>query len=131
MVWNVFGWVGLQLSVNLLHHDDDLSYCSKSFCYCEVGDGEDICTCHHHDEMVTSDHHPESDSKEMNHFCSYNAPHNVPVAASFSMITHDFHAFFNPAENSERIYKNIDFPSPELPSETPGHKESLFRPPIG
>lgn len=79
MAWNTFGWVGLGLYTMHLHHIEDTGeYCSLDFCYCEVDDAGDICTCHHpeiHAYMAGADATEGNSSPHS--FCFYSPSHHT------------------------------------------------------
>ncbi len=73
LLWNIVGWLGFGLVLNHAHPHEQGAHCEVNFCYCEVEEGETICTCHHNG-MNESDHH-SSDADQEKSFCYYSKPH--------------------------------------------------------
>ena len=130
MLWNVFGWAGLQLTVNMVHHDDELHYCTKSFCYCEVGEGEQICTCHHHDENEDGTQHHSNQNNTEHRFCFYQATHTIPLGTSLELITYQFQAFVAESSLQLYVYHIFDYPFKDIQATPKGFYSNLLRPPI-
>jgi hypothetical protein len=133
MLWNVAGWMGMGIySMVSHHHDKDGDYCEMEFCYCELSEGETICTCHHPEvqrEMSRhGDHHDDSDQIQMD-LCYYTTPHTSPDSST-NIITWEKSQTTLVSTKAEVSYfvplsltdKNYSFP-------LSGYPEDLLRPP--
>jgi len=64
MLWNIMGWLGLGLVLNHSHEHGEANHCEVTFCYCEIEDGQSICTCHHNDMKGTAHHSGDADHEQ-------------------------------------------------------------------
>lgn len=86
MLWNVAGWLGTGLILNHAHHDDSISHCEISFCYCEVDEGEKICSCHHQNHHNKTDHDDHSAEGGHNAATCYFSDGQTPNTAAFQLV---------------------------------------------
>lgn len=83
MIWNIAGWLGLGLAMNHSHNQDETVHCEISFCYCEVEEGERICTCHHNGMASHGDHQGEKPQADM---CYFSSPHSSDNSTTDALI---------------------------------------------
>lgn len=134
MAWNVAGWVGMGFYTMYTHHHDMVGdYCEMDFCYCEISDGEKICTCHHpemnramnHDET----HHSDDAEVHLSH-CYFTTPHTTPDA-SFVLITWDKSLTIIPEfQETEAIFTPQSLTHKNQYPSLPGFPDDLLRPPM-
>lgn len=127
MLWNIVGWLGFGLILNHAHSHNKAQQCDVVFCFCEVEEAGDVCTCHHN-EMKTSE--KNSDTTHHGEDCFFNIPHDsntnttqgLIVIAKFNALYVDMHPLNLPAD--------LEFYLP-LQSENilPGVIPDLLRPP--
>jgi hypothetical protein len=101
MLWNVMGWLGTGLILNHTHHHDSKSLCEISFCYCEIDEGEKICTCHHQDHHPTNGHGDHvADGHHTSSTC-YFTDTEKPNTTAFQLVESTKVMAFYPACNSQ------------------------------
>jgi hypothetical protein len=83
MLWNVVGWLGTGLIMNHAHHGDS-SHCEISFCFCEIDEGETVCSCHHqtHDSKNHQKNHTSDGHGQEADACYFTDGHMPNTAAS-------------------------------------------------
>lgn len=86
MIWNIAGWLGLGLTMNHTHtQDEEGTFCEISFCYCEVEEGKSVCTCHHNGLASHGEHHGDSSNAESCYFTSSHSNENTTSDALIAL----------------------------------------------
>lgn len=137
MIWNVGGWVGMSIfNEHMLDHADG-EHCEVAFCYCEIEDGEKICTCHHpelHAKEQSTNHITahiiDADVDILtNKYCTYTKTHTNPVQPDYVIVIPDINTTI-PAINAQSSLSVDDAQFTDWTSAlTIGFIPSLFRPP--
>lgn len=142
MVWNITGWLGMGLiNAHSLNHSGG-EHCEVSFCYCEIEDGEKICTCHHpelhaakrlnsHSNIgIDSEGNHTPDSAKDSSYCYYSKSHDSPVQPDAVIAISDFRSLFLYSKEVNQSYDILDYLNNYSFSLNKGFEPSLFRPPI-
>lgn len=128
MLWNILGWLGFGLILNHSHQEPEKDNCEVTFCYCEVEEGENICTCHHNDMNSHGEH--SEDSTESNDFCYFTASHSDAGTASQTLIViSKFNAFCLNYESLSIPTDTHQFQAEPAAHLVPGINHDLLRPP--
>lgn len=135
MLWNVVGWLGTGLIMNHTHHGDS-THCEISFCYCEIEEGEAICTCHHLTQNTSN--HLKSHASDQDHDHHQNQPADVcyftdghTPSSSASQLVFETKLIGCSPNSSEIFYPSLDAPPYNLLSLLllDGSSAKLLRPP--
>lgn len=130
LLWNIAGWLGFGLVLNHSHEQNQGAHCEVNFCFCEVEEGQSICTCHHHG-MNENGHH-SADSDQQNSFCYFSKPHTSSQTASQALVNISIiHALYLPKADIIILLGMQEY-KPEQTIFTPaGIVPDLLRPPRG
>lgn len=143
MIWNVAGWLGIGLTSMISHHAHSAEHtCEVTLCYCEVEDGEKICTCHHpelqglaHAEHETSQHvdystHEDGSKNSSSHsVCYYASPHTNSSGSIAIAVLDKVQTVLNIETNSDQSFTPV-FTSRSIDNSLlTGHSHALLRPP--
>ncbi|WP_020402589.1 hypothetical protein [Gracilimonas tropica] len=130
MLWNIVGWLGFGLILDHSHKHGEANHCEVTFCYCEIGEGETICTCHHGDMNEHGQHSDDHGSREKNDFCYYSASDADANTASQALIViAKFNALYLDSDHLDRPTDSREFDAGPITNKLPGVIPDLLRPP--
>lgn len=138
MLWNVAGWLGLGLIDFHVQAHGEGEHCEVSFCYCEIGDGQKICTCHHpelhvekHHEGQDGDEHDSPDHSSFDsEYCYFSSSHNTPYQTDAPIVLVKFNALLNPVAFCLPVPETNRWKQMNDATPFAGYMHDLFRPPM-
>ncbi|MTI87863.1 MAG: hypothetical protein FH748_07835 [Balneolaceae bacterium] len=135
MIWNVAGWLGMGLLDMHAHSHEKGEHCEVSFCYCEIENGNKICTCHHpelHAQQNQAPNHPETEpdtSESVHQFCHYTPSHPNPEQSEALISFTSFNTILPPAQVEYMVFTTSEYHNDMDSSLLTGHFIDLLRPP--
>lgn len=139
MLWNVAGWLGVGLIDLYTQAHTVGEHCEVSFCYCEIGDGQKICTCHHPELHAEQQHHEEEDEHENNshnhsstngEICYFSASHNTPSSTEAPIVLVKFNALLNTLVFCLPVPETNQWKQMNDATPFAGYAHDLLRPPM-
>lgn len=130
MLWNVAGWLGTGLVVSLSHTHGETSYCDVSFCFCEVEDGETVCSCHHDHKHDSDKHGDLHQHDEHNSGTCYFTDSQIPNTTASQLFTLSELTAYYPVDTltGNPIFDDTRYSFQNFPL-LDGSLNSLLRPP--
>ena len=123
LLWNIVGWLGFGLVLNHSHSHSGVNHCEVTFCYCEIEEGETICTCHHN----SMDGHSGDSSDE---YCYFTSSHsNANTASQALIVIAKFQAIHLNADDANLQFSSTSFQLEGVEDELSGIFPDLLRPP--
>ncbi|MDR9417849.1 hypothetical protein [Gracilimonas sp.] len=128
LLWNIVGWLGFGLVIDHTHKHSKEHHCEVTFCFCEIEEGETICTCHHNDMNKENAHSDDHD----NEFCYFSSSHSDSNTASQSLIViAKFNALYLSSEDLPSLTDMHEFNAEKEFMVLSGTVPDLLRPPRG